>query len=420
MPIRLTVVKGADLLGSTPASSVVDAEPLTIGRDPKSDWVLPDSSRSLSGMHCRVHPEERGFRLSDLSTNGTFLNGSSIRMSEDHLLSDGDHVSLGPYVLQVTQLAGTLSPPRPGTAAPVTERVPVDGRGGDPAAMALAPKIAEPASMTVIQPARKPAGSAPPPSAATAPPAPAPTSKAEDVWSMPVVARAAEPVTVAPVLPPVPSPQPLPAEPSPRKEAVPQPVAARGSEPSLRDVLARRLGVSADDLPEGGEGELALRLVDLLVEFVGGTRKLVSGQNRLRRDLSCRQTMARRMRGGEAIAMSASDEEAVLALLSLSPDHAQASAADALGALVDQNAALGPAAIEAARSMADLLSPERLSAMMPRQAKSDRLLGAYARLWQDLAPDWDRGFAEAFRLEFGAALDARQSAPRNPESGGRG
>jgi type VI secretion system protein ImpI len=72
---------------------------IDIGRDPYLDWTLPDPSRFISGKHCEVRWTEGGYILTDVSTNGTFINGSDRRMQGPHRLANGDRLLIGNYIV---------------------------------------------------------------------------------------------------------------------------------------------------------------------------------------------------------------------------------------------------------------------------------------------------------------------------------
>lgn len=77
-----------------------------IGRHEHLDWSLPDPQRVISGKHCEVRFEGGNFVLYDVSTNGTFLNGSPNRMDKAHALRSGDRLMIGDYIVAVTLDAG--------------------------------------------------------------------------------------------------------------------------------------------------------------------------------------------------------------------------------------------------------------------------------------------------------------------------
>jgi pSer/pThr/pTyr-binding forkhead associated (FHA) protein len=66
-------------------------EPLSIGRSPDSDVVLPDAE--VSRHHAEVRRQDGAFVLVDLgSMNGTRVNGAGVR---ERQLQDGDEITIG-------------------------------------------------------------------------------------------------------------------------------------------------------------------------------------------------------------------------------------------------------------------------------------------------------------------------------------
>lgn len=73
----------------------LDADLLTIGRNPESDLFLDDVT--VSRHHARIISDAAGLVIEDLnSLNGTYVNRRRI---ERHHLSDGDAVQIGKYKL---------------------------------------------------------------------------------------------------------------------------------------------------------------------------------------------------------------------------------------------------------------------------------------------------------------------------------
>lgn len=73
----------------------LDAELLTIGRNPESHLFLDDVT--VSRHHARIVRDETGFAVEDLnSLNGTYVNR---RRVERHHLSDGDELQIGKFKL---------------------------------------------------------------------------------------------------------------------------------------------------------------------------------------------------------------------------------------------------------------------------------------------------------------------------------
>lgn len=76
----------------------------SIGRQPGNDWVLPDPERFVSGSHAAVVCRNGNWYLRDLSTNGTFHNGSPqpIGNGREQPLAEGDRLQLGEYEIVVS------------------------------------------------------------------------------------------------------------------------------------------------------------------------------------------------------------------------------------------------------------------------------------------------------------------------------
>jgi len=74
-------------------------QPVTrIGRREGNDWVLPDAS--ISGVHCEVERNDKGFLLRDLgSTNGTKVNNVAVK---EKYLSRNDIVLLGDLPVEIS------------------------------------------------------------------------------------------------------------------------------------------------------------------------------------------------------------------------------------------------------------------------------------------------------------------------------
>lgn len=75
----------------------------TFGRSADNTWVLPDISRHVSSLHARVSTENGQFILSDQSTNGLFVNGSSQALGPNNpiVMKSGDQLFFGDYCLNV-------------------------------------------------------------------------------------------------------------------------------------------------------------------------------------------------------------------------------------------------------------------------------------------------------------------------------
>ena len=72
-----------------------------VGRDAAMDWTLPDPTRHVSSRHFEVVFRDRHFWLNDISTNGTFVYGQSMRVSSPLQLANNDRLQVGKYIIRV-------------------------------------------------------------------------------------------------------------------------------------------------------------------------------------------------------------------------------------------------------------------------------------------------------------------------------
>ncbi|MCM8885044.1 MAG: type VI secretion system-associated FHA domain protein TagH [Candidatus Thiodiazotropha sp.] len=104
MKITLTVTQVAGTTPSQPLSVTFDEQGGTIGRRDENDWVLPDPERFISGRHAQVDFSEGAFHLTDVSSNGVFVNHTAQPLGMDNrvALQDGDIISIGDYDISVS------------------------------------------------------------------------------------------------------------------------------------------------------------------------------------------------------------------------------------------------------------------------------------------------------------------------------
>lgn len=103
MTLTLRITNLTSLPDGGPISYTVDGRGFEFGRDSAMDWTLPDPQRFVSSCHGEVKFENGGYWLYDLSTNGTFVNGSAARMKNPYALRTGDRIQVGTYILMVEQ-----------------------------------------------------------------------------------------------------------------------------------------------------------------------------------------------------------------------------------------------------------------------------------------------------------------------------
>lgn len=114
MELILTVVRHQDRPVESALTARIGITGGTIGRNPDNALVLTDPKRWVGRQHARISFREGAFFLTDISTNGTFVNNTPHKGQEVEL-HDGDTLSIGTYEIRVSQ---ETSQPQP--AASIT------------------------------------------------------------------------------------------------------------------------------------------------------------------------------------------------------------------------------------------------------------------------------------------------------------
>lgn len=100
-----------------------------IGRSSECDWVIPDQTRHLSGRHAIISYEAGQFYVTDISTNGVYLNGpEALPKNVAVPLQDEDRLVMGEYQFRVRvqmDVRAQAVPP----VRPVQAVAPVLGQG---------------------------------------------------------------------------------------------------------------------------------------------------------------------------------------------------------------------------------------------------------------------------------------------------
>lgn len=109
MALRLSILgHAAETLGNL-GHWTPDGEGGRIGRSSDNDWVLKDPERYISAHHASIELRDGAWWIKDLSTNGTFINGSSrpIGPGGSHRIADGDRIRFGPIEVVAEILSDT-------------------------------------------------------------------------------------------------------------------------------------------------------------------------------------------------------------------------------------------------------------------------------------------------------------------------
>ncbi|MDB5659883.1 MAG: type secretion system-associated domain protein TagH [Cypionkella sp.] len=188
-----------------------------VGRDSAMDWTLPDTNRHISSRHFEVTFRDGQFWLNDISTNGTFVYGASMRVSSPFALTHNERLQVGQYIIRVLvvdqaggHVAAPLAAPAsdPWSLGPSPSPMPQFSNTPLPAPSRPSSALAGQFGDSFVENPRPAAlvPTTPPHDLPIAPPAnPLPT----------VNAPTAPPASTAPPAPPLPTSEPFPSKPVP-------------------------------------------------------------------------------------------------------------------------------------------------------------------------------------------------------------
>jgi type VI secretion system FHA domain protein len=441
----LTLVKGPG--GALGERRQVPLPGMHIGRDAECDWTLLDPQRTLSRTHCCLECADSGWRVRDLSANGTFVNGDPdpIGKGRTRNLCDGDRLRIGDYelVLELRPVAPQISP---FDAQPVASLFGEVGHGLGFAGVSLPGlDVPLPPVGTAWKPPPAVADHSPatgyafkPPAVMAAPPARAARDDSSQVapkhgvpptdW-FPKVERAQE--AIAPPLPgpPVASPPVAPFGANARLGELPPPAVAPvptgsaalpadGSSLQAVALLMEAAGLPPDTLHRAAaDPDEALRRAGvMLLAAVSGLRSLLVARGLVKREFRIEQTMLR-PKDNNPLKFAASDELALASLLDPRMKGLQA-VEQAIGDLTEHEVAVLRATQAAARAMLESLSPALLvhedsgGGLLPG-ATEKRLWQAYqrrhAKLLAQLEDDFESAFGTAFARAYEQAVNGTAS-----------
>lgn len=270
MKITLKIENYDSLPDGGPLEFSASGRGFEAGRGAEMDWTLPDPNRRISSRHFEVAYRDRQFWLNDLSANGTYVYGQTLRVSSPHLLAHNDRLQIGQYIIRVlisdpAQSGMGISHSAPGVGMPMGF-----GQGmGAAASPSFSPQTAPPQPMPP-QPAADPwsmvPNPSPMPSAMPAPHRP-PTPLAGQYGDSfiepprPTAPPQQPPAMAAPsglggaaASPPLPAAEPFAARPQPVATPLPlaiQPAAAAGTSAdatALLNAICKGAGLPAGSL----------------------------------------------------------------------------------------------------------------------------------------------------------------------------
>lgn len=104
MPIDITIIKSPGNVSNDRSSQTFSEVGGTIGRGSNNSWVLDDPEKFMSSTHMGIGFENGQYTLTDMSTNGTFVNGASEPLGNGNkiTLHEGDRFVISDYEFLVT------------------------------------------------------------------------------------------------------------------------------------------------------------------------------------------------------------------------------------------------------------------------------------------------------------------------------
>lgn len=124
MTLTLRIENFDTLEDGGPIFMVVDRRSASVGRKRGMDWVLPDPVKHISGHHFDITYAQGTYLLTDVSTNGTLIEGSPHRLDGPYPLRGGERLLVGRYVISVELRSEAARPvwgELPRMAPPVAE-----------------------------------------------------------------------------------------------------------------------------------------------------------------------------------------------------------------------------------------------------------------------------------------------------------
>ena len=103
MDLRLTVTSGQRQLLGDVYQVDVNSDIFSIGRSADNTWVLPDARLHISSKHCVIHKKNDEYHLTDISTNGVFVNDDEdpVGRGRTVILKNADMLTIGEFKIRV-------------------------------------------------------------------------------------------------------------------------------------------------------------------------------------------------------------------------------------------------------------------------------------------------------------------------------
>ncbi|TYK65439.1 type VI secretion system-associated FHA domain protein TagH [Colwellia echini] len=110
MPIEITIINSPSNANVGQTSHTFPAEGGTLGRGNNNFWVLDDPNKYMSSVHAKITSVANQYYITDLSTNGTFINGASEPLGNGNqiVINDGDQFTISDYEF-IANIANAMS-----------------------------------------------------------------------------------------------------------------------------------------------------------------------------------------------------------------------------------------------------------------------------------------------------------------------
>jgi type VI secretion system protein ImpI len=382
MTCQLKIVsEHRDIVGND-AVRVFHEEGGTIGRSLRSDWILPDPDRYISGRHATIDFRGGMYYLVDTSSNGVYINGDCNPVGKGNVrrLFDGDILRFGDFEIAVTIDQGeSIATPLDATDSHIREHV--------------APLVPEVSMATGVQLLDEE------------------EMTGDGDFQSALFSSPDDPEEVA-----EPEPAPRPAEPP--KRAVPRELAdADLVATDIVDSFLDGLGLNRSELPESVDlAQLMQTAGEVLREFVGGITGLLASRANMKNAFKLDQTTVL-PRHNNPIKLSANTRDSIKQLLFGSGGENIASrdaAREVCQDLLFHQDALLEAMAMAFDDFSDRFEPEELAETFDRNLSSNPLLrwrnkSKYWQMYADLYPILtEKGsgrYPETFAQDFVAAYE---------------
>jgi len=452
MALTLRVTSSHSQALGADSTRVFAANGGSIGRSLDNDWVLPDPEKFVSSHHAQIICRGGNYCLKDISTNGTFVNGSPQPVGQDmeQQLVNGDRIQIADYEIAVvldTVQQGTTGPTGPpgtgGWQPPSGVTGPSGPYGGPPAATGDIMDVFNDASVP-----EAPGYSGPTPDHVSpleqnfVPPAPLPapvtdTNVIPENWDETSFSRAdnippapadafSQPQIAPPQQPPMePAPQQPPMAPAPQQ---PQSAAAvAGAEQQAIVAMLMAAGLDQANAQAAGTPANLNALGQILGITTQGLIDVLTARSAVKSQFRVPMTMMRPVENN-ALKSSANAAEALLNLL-VNQNPAYLNAVDSFAEGFDDIKAHQMALMAGMRaafdSMLERFDPEELEQRFSkRRSKSMLRLPGSGQNWDmykddydEMTQDADANFQQLFGEEFARAYEEQMQ--RLTAGGGR-